>query len=377
MNKKNQHIHEFLIKQKSQGKLPKVTVFLRIDGPGSSLDLRLWQQSFWKLTKPKDPSEDQSIQWSKGLPRTVGMTINIGTEIQAEPIEPGKLAVESVDFGFSYTFNKGTIPPMKETWLLRILETFDLDGVKFTIKNQDPALKSAGLGGSAAVTTGVCLLANKLCGSPFTPAQIIGMASMTEEDLGVSITGTQEQSCVLYGGIKDYIWFPWGIPGKDNFYGTSIRQDLLHKEDFEELHKRIDVYFCLQRFSADVNAKWKQEMQSRTGFHLHQKKCELAYQFREALRNKQWKEIAHPIEEYRKIRTQLCTDYMSEASQELFEIAKKHNAVIFPLGGGGGSVMVYSHEPHNLENIRKEVGKKFKRIEYKFEEQGHVFEHCE
>jgi len=368
-------VYEFLLKAKEENKLPKITVFLRIDGPGSSLDLRMWQQSFWKIVNvPEQPLQDEELSWSKNLPRTVGLSIAVGIEIFASPIQKGKLSVESVDYGFCYTFDKGSIPPMKENWLLRIMEVFDLDGVKFTIKNQNPALKSAGLGGSAAVTTGVCLLANQLSGNLFSKSQLIGMASMMEQDLGVSITGTQEQSCVVYGGVRDYVWFPFGIPGKDNFYGTSINQVLVSPKDYSDVENRIDLYFCLQRHSADVNAKWMTELQQAGGFKLHAKKPLLAYQYREALRNKDWVSLAKSIEQYREIRTQLCSGYMSEASHEIHQICKEHMAVCFPLGGGGGSVMVFAPDPDNLKKMREKLSSKFQRIPYRLSEVGHIFE---
>jgi|ETNmetMinimDraft_2_1059921.scaffolds.fasta_scaffold06027_3 D-glycero-alpha-D-manno-heptose-7-phosphate kinase len=368
-------LSEKLTQAKLEGKLPKITVFNRIDGPGSSLDLRLFQQIFWKLKEiPENYHEDPSMLWSKGIPRTVGISIDVGTEIIAEPLEKGKIGVESKDFNFLYEYEKNTVPPIKENWLLRVMEVFNLSGVKFIIKNNNPNLKSAGLGGSAAVTTGVALLANKLTGNKLTPHQIVGMASMMEEDLGVSITGTQEQSCAVFGGVRDYIWFPWGIPGKEGFYGTSIRQELLKPEEYQELRDRIDIYFCLQRQSTDVNQVWMDQLKTPNGMKLHERKLDLAYQFREAIRTKQWENMIEPINQYRDIRTQLCLQYMSDEALEIYLLSKKHNAVCFPLGGGGGSVMVFSPNPENLKAFRKDLNEKFMYIDYNIIPEGHKFE---
>jgi len=65
---------------------------------------------------------------------------------------------------------------------------------------------------------------------------------------------------------------------------------------------------------------------------------------------------------------------MSEASHEIHTICQQYNAVCFPLGGGGGSVMVYSPDPEKLLAIREILSKKFKLIPYKISEQGHRFE---
>ncbi|MBI3032898.1 GHMP kinase [Candidatus Woesearchaeota archaeon] len=374
------NIHEKLVQAKEQNKLPQITVFNRIDGPGSSLDLRLFQETFWKFTPlPKDLTEDPSRIWSASLPRTIGMSINIGTDIIATPIDQGKLGVESLDFGFSFTFDKDAIPPKKEYWLLKLMQAFDLDGVKFTIRNKFPELKSAGLGGSAALTTGVCLLANKLKGNIFSMPQIIGMASLVEEDLGVSITGTQEQSCAVYGGIRDYIWFPWGLPlpGQQSLYGTSLQQELLNPSEYQELREHIDVYFTAERHSSDVNSKWVAELKTTNGYLLHKQKCHLAYEFREAIRTKNWKALAQPIEEYRKIRTQLCSYYMSDSHNELKAVIQQHNAVCFPMGGGGGSVLVYAENPQDLKNLRPVLCQKFRYLDFEFIPYGHAFQNAE
>lgn len=374
------NLHEKLVRAKEQHKLPQITVFNRIDGPGSSLDLRLFQETFWKFTPlPKDLNEDPSRIWSASLPRTIGMSINIGTEIIATPIDQGKLGVESLDFGFSFTFDKNAIPPKKEYWLLKLMQAFDLDGVKFTIRNKFPELKSAGLGGSAALTTGVCLLANKLKGNIFSMPQLIGMASLIEEDLGVSITGTQEQSCAVYGGIRDYIWFPWGLPlpGQQNLYGTSLQQELLNPSEYSELREHMDVYFTAERHSSDVNSKWVAELKTTNGYLLHKQKCNLAYEFREAIRTKNWKALGQPIEEYRKIRTQLCSYYMSDAHNELKSVIQQHNAVCFPMGGGGGSVLVYAENPQDLKELRPILCQKFRYLDFEFIPYGHAFQNTE
>lgn len=372
------HIHALLVKAKEAGKLPSIKVFNRIDGPGSSLDLRMFQQAFWRLTDiPKNPHADPAREWSNGLPRTVGISISVGTEIVAVPIEPGKLGVESIDFGFSYIYSKEAIPPTRENWLLRIMDTFNLDGVKFVIKNERPELKSAGLGGSAAVTTGVCLLANKLTGSCFSNHQIIGMASMIEHDLGVSITGTQEQSAAVFGGIRDYLWFPWGVPGEENFYGTSLRQELLTPADYPDIRSRMDIYFTQERFSADTNAKWHDELRKVNGFKLHKKKCELAYNFREAVRNKHWHAMVDAINEYRNIRVQLCASYMVESHKKLQAMAERHHCTTFPLGAGGGSVLVFSPNPESLAKMRSEAMEEFNYVDYEIMANGHVFQNIE
>ena len=64
------------------GKTPTIKAYNRIDGPGSSLDLREFQQAFWTLPNRPDPG-DKAGNWTQSLPRTVAMTIDVGTRVIA------------------------------------------------------------------------------------------------------------------------------------------------------------------------------------------------------------------------------------------------------------------------------------------------------
>lgn len=368
-----------LKKAEKAEKVPSIVAYNRVDGPGSSLDLREWQMSLWNadfdLTKLNNDF-DPTMSWSRNLPRTVGITIDVGTLIEAYPLEKGKIGVKSVDFDFEHILEKGKIPRKKEYWLNKIIETFGIDGVLFKLKNLRPELKSAGLGGSATATTGVTMLANELAGRTFNEHQIIGLSSFIEQDYGVSITGTQEQSNVVFGGVVDYLWFPFGIPGQDNFYGASIRTKLLAKEEYKELEDRMALYFIGKRSSTDVNSRWRKKLEEEEGFAQHSKKLSIAYDFRENIRNKYWNPVKDNILDYQKIRTELCLAYMN-GCQKIEDICKEYDSVSFPLGaGGGGSVMIYSPNPENLKKMRKELGK-YHRIEYKILPKGHKLQNIE
>lgn len=381
------NLTNILKESKKAEKVPSVIAYNRIDGPGSSLDLREWQMSLWKadfdLKKLKqylnNPNSDPKMYWSHNLPRTIGITIDAGTLIEAYPLDKGCIGVESVDFNFKYIEKKGKIPPKKEYWLLKVMESMGIEGVLFKLQNLRPELKSAGLGGSATVTTGVAILANELAGKILNEEQIIGLASLIEQDFGISITGTQEQSNVIFGGVTDYLWFPFGIPRKDGFYGSSIRTKLLEEKEYKELEDRIALYFVGERSSTDVNSEWRKKLQDEEGFALHSKKPSVAYKFRENIRTKNWQAIKYDILEYQKIRTELCHAYMNGA-QKIEDICKNHEAVSFPLGaGGGGSVMIYSAYPPQLKTVQKEIEKlgKYLRIDYKILFKGHELKNME
>lgn len=358
---------------KRQG-LPGVVAYNRIDGPGSSLDLREFQQALWSLPPiPEDIQADPAMEWTRTLPRTIGITIDTGTKIEAHPFEPDKIGVRSIEYGTEVIAKPGEVLPIKENWLLKIVELFGLTGVMFVLHNLRPGIQSSGLGGSATATTGVCLLANELAGRPFSQSQLVPMASLIEQDFGVSITGTQEQSNVIFGGVTDYVWFPWGIPGRPKTgYGTSLRSELVQPEDYCEMEQRMVIFHSgLKRASTDVNSVWMDALSTSDGYRLHRMKPEIAYRFREGLRLRKWDEVLETIKEYQEVRTRLCLEYM-EGATEIRGFAEDRGCAAFPLGaGGGGGVLVFGPEPDSLCKLREDLQDTYREISFKIKAKGH------
>ena len=367
-------LHDLLVSASERSAIPTVINYNRIDGPGSSLDLREFQQALWSMPEIPDNMEgDPAMGWTRLLPRTVGITIDIGTKVEAHPFKQGYIGVKSIDYGIEVEGKPGAIPPRKENWMLKVLDLFGLKGVKFVLKNLYEDTKSAGLGGSSTAITGVCILANELAGCPMSPTQLISLSSRMEQDLGVSITGTQEQSNVLYGGVTDYIWFPWGIPRRpETGYGESIRTELVPPRRYGELEERMAIYHTgKQRASMDVNSVWRDALMTAEGYKLHSLKLELAYLFREGLRLGEWEQVHDSISKYCRIRTTLCSQYMS-GSKDLTRHAKANGCAVFPLGaGGGGAVFVFSPDPDGLEALGEEPGGSCRKIPFKIRSKGH------
>lgn len=363
-----------LEKRQEQNSLPSVIAYQRVDGPGSSLDLREFQQALWHLPKmPKDTKEDQALTWTRALPRTVAISIDTGTKVTAYPLDSNMIGLESLDFGYKLFSAPGEVLPTRENWLLKIMDAFSISGVKFVLQNLRHNIKSSGLGGSATAAIGVCILANELAGKPFSEIQLISMASRMEQDLGVSLVGTQEQSNVLFGGVTDYIWFPWGIPNQPNTnYGESIRTELIPPNDYPELESRMAIFHTGKtRQSAEVNLAWRNALTTSEGFALHKKKPQIAYEFREALRLRNWKQAVESIRKYREIRISLSANYMN-GTEEMLKVAKAAACEIFPLGaGGGGAVLVFADKPSYLEEFRQNINVKYDDIPFKIKSKGH------
>jgi len=358
-------------------KLPCVTAYNRIDGPGSSLDLREFQEAFWRIpTLPPPESDDEFAEWSRGLPRTVGITVGVGCQVTASPLNSGDVGVVSHDFGYSYTRKAGHVPYRRDLWLLKILDIFALSGVRFDISNLIPGIKSSGLGGSATAATAVALLANELRGRPFGPEQIVAMASLVEQDLGVSITGTQEQSNTVFGGVTDYVWFPWGMPGQCGGFGSSVRRSLLREADYKELDRRIRVYHTgSERSSTDVNSVWRKRLEDDEGYTLHRRQTELAHDFREGIRHQDWQQTAAAIAESRAARVALCPAYMTSKCWDIQSQCERHAAESFPLGaGGGGALLIFGTDPTLLSELDGILSPVYRRVPSEIRPHGHRFE---
>lgn len=352
---------------------PTVVAYNRIDGPGSSLDLREFQQALWALPAKSSCSPDPSAEWTRTLPRTVGITIDTGTRIQAMPLQRGLIGVRSIEYGTEVIAKPGEVVPVKENWLVKILDIFRLSGVMFVLQNLHAGIQSAGLGGSATATTGVCILANELAGRPFSAIQLISLASRLEQDFGVSITGTQEQSNVVFGGVVDYVWFPWGLPGSpESGYGSSLRFELLVPDEYHELESRLAIFHSGHtRPSADVNAVWRSALYNSEGYDLHSRKLELAYLFREGLRLHNWSQVFESIETYREIRTRLCPAYM-DGSTEILGRSEALGCTAFPLGaGGGGGVLVFAPDPAGLQSLKQDLRPVYREIQFRIRAKGH------
>ncbi|MCX5748653.1 MAG: GHMP kinase [Candidatus Saganbacteria bacterium] len=373
-------VHNRLADAEKRGKLPSVTGFHRIDGPGSGLNMPLVQRTYFSFREvPGRLDRDPSWKWSKGLPRTVDFTINTGTKITAYPFKPGKLAIESMDYpDLRHVEGKtGQIPPVKRNWLLKIMETFGLNGVMMTIENTDERTMSGGLGGSATVSTSVAILAAHLAGIALSKAQTVSLASVYENDLGVSLTGTQEQWNVVRGGIADHVWFPFGRPGLGTGYGDAVVRTLLQPAQYGDVRPHMAlIHSGRMHASKAVNREWLRKIKTAAGYRDYAGLLPLAYDFAEAVRTRDWGKASELIEKYRAIRTTLCREYMS-GSEWLYEIASRNKTVIFPLGAGGGGVCLnFGETPGAVESTVAEVRAidPGRIIDFDLREKGHILE---
>ncbi len=372
-------LRERLQAARERGETPAIVARHRIDGPGSTLDMREFQQGLWRAPVwPHDPHSDPTAAWSAELPRTICLTIDTGTRVEARPYETGMIAVQSSEYGTEVVGRAGQVAAIRENWLIKAIDAFGLSGVAFHLESLRTGLLSAGLGGSATAMTGVCLLANRLAGDPMDGPQIVGLASRLEQDLGTSLTGTQEQSNVVWGGVVDYLWLPWGMPGEPRQgLGTSVRYELATPDRYESLAERIALFHTGKtRFSSTVNETWCGMLRDEESFPRLTELPAHAYEYREGLRLGDWARVLEGIRGFRQVRVDLVPPYMAGA-EVLAESAADLGAEAFPLGaGGGGSVLVFAPDPAVLETLRANVAGTYEEIPFRLMPKGHEFRNC-
>ena len=361
------------------GEVPAIVAHHRIDGPGATLDMREFQQALWSAPDwPGDPYVDESAAWTRRLPRTVCLTIDTGTRVVARAFEPGRLCVRSAEHATEVSGDAGLIAAHKDNWLLKALDAFGLSGAAFELESLRPGLLSAGLGGSATAMTAVCLLANRLAGDPMDGYQVVALAARLENDLGNSLTGTQEQSNVVWGGVRDYVWLPWGMPGEPRQgLGTSLQYELLGPEAYQDVraHMMI-VHTGMTRFSATVNQEWADTLRREDAFPALTRLPGWTYEYREGLRTTDWARVCESLRGFREIRERLVPAYMAGA-EALADFVRVAGGEAFPLGaGGGGSCLVVAADPAVLSAVRDGLPAGLREIEFALLERGHRFEHC-
>jgi D-glycero-alpha-D-manno-heptose-7-phosphate kinase len=359
------------------GECPAVVARHRIDGPGATVDLREFQQGLWTAPRwPTDALADAAAAWTARLPRTVCLTIDSGTRVVARPYEPGRLCIRSLDYGTETTGRSGMIPATSDRWLLKAVDAFGLAGVAFELSSLRPGLLSSGLGGSATAMTAVCLLANRLAGDPMDSAQIVGLASRLENDLGNSLTGTQEQWNVVRGGVVDYVWLPWGMPGEPRQgLGTCVQYRLVPPDGYAELEARMALFHTGKtRSSADVNRRWVAMLRDDAAFERLMELPGLTYEYREGLRTSDWERVLGSLRDFRRLRAELVPEFMAGADA-LVDLAAARGAEAFPLGaGGGGSCLVFGADPGVVERVRDVSG--LDEIPFRLVERGHALVNC-
>ena len=337
--------------------LPEVHLYPRSDGPGSSQDLPQFAAMGHRLPISQVNSEDPCWGWSQGCLRTPGACID-GAPIvfRALPTED-PLATEyySPDFHQAPLKLKELVPGRSEYFVNNILLQFGLSGVRIEADPMPAIYRGTGLGGSNLAHLAAMILGSALSGLDLTQGQIYISATQLENQFGVhgnelgeisygvSLTGGQEALAALQGGFYDNVHLPW-------FNGpfSVVSRPLLEVKDYPEVQQHMLLVNVGRRREAGVTSSainniWMSRWRDSDGAKVHAAKPLLAYRAAEALRLKDWGLYARLVGEYRRLRAELCNDYVN-GQEELAAFCLDLGAEYFPLGAGTGTCMLVAED---------------------------------
>ena len=375
---------------------PTIKLFPRSDGPGSSHDLLPFAAMGHRFPVTEPNFSDLAWAWSRDCLRTPGACLD-GEPIvfRACPAEdPEATEYYAPDFHEQPLAVRGEVPGRAELFVNNILHQFGLKGVRIEAAPMPAVYRGTGLGGSNLAHMAAMIFASALSGAGLDLGQIFIGATLLENffgvkaessghvSFGVSVTGGQESLTALQGGFYDNVHTP--------FYRgpfSVVSRELLPATDYAEVQRHmLLVNVGVSRKdgvnSSLINNRWMAQWRTPEGTALHMRKTAIAYRAAEALRLKGWRDYAAAIKEYREVRVQLCSDYIS-GQLELQQHCQELEAEYFPLGAGTGTCLVVSHHADSIGEISRRIhstpGTESARsvIPFKVREEGAEFLHFE
>jgi hypothetical protein len=344
---------------------PQIDVFPRSDGPGSSLDLPQFAAMGLRIWHGPSVLNDPRWTWSRGSLRT------IGTCLDGEPIRFRAVPADSEhraeyfarDFHDTPVATGEVVSGVPEHFVNNVLVQFGLIGVRIEAERMPTVYRGTGLGGSNLAHAAALIFASSLSGVDLSLSQIYAWGTALENNFGVthlrtgaisygvSMTGGQEMLAAFQGGVFDNVHLPFALGPH-----SVLSRELVAPSAYNDLENHLAIVNLGRRRqkgvkSSDVNSEWMSAWAVPQSAALHLAKAELAYRAAEALRIGDFDTYSQVTKKYREIRTQLCARYIAGQS-ELAHLCEKHQAEYFPVGAGGGTCLVCSHDPGAIREIR-------------------------
>ncbi len=345
-------------------RMPEVHLFPRADGPGSSQDLPQFAAMGHRLPSAAVDYSDPYWTWSKGCLRTPGACIDAEPIIFRATPADDPLATEyfAPDFHDRPLQQRHLVPGRSEYFVNNILLQFDLHGVRIEAETMPALYRGTGLGGSNLAHLAAMLLGSALSGVDLSQGQIFITATQLENQFGVqqntlgevsygvSLTGGQESLAALQGGLYDNVHLPW-------FNGpfSVVSRPLLLPQNYTAARDHMLLVNVGRRradgvTSSGINNIWMSRWRDPKGAAVHAEKPLLAYRAAEALRQQDWGLYAHLVADYRRLRAQLCEDYLS-GQEELAELCHETGTEYFPLGAGTGTCLVVGENTGAIREV--------------------------
>lgn len=269
-----------------------------IDGPGSSLDLPVFQKLL--TTQGGDISDIAS---------TPTIASEFGVKIRFEKADdPEIIEYIAEDYGVSkivrgkVELNEYGQTDMGNFPAFVFSNIFGLKGVRIICEQISPMAQAGGMESSNVFTTAILVAANMLTGANLTEADIFSLAVKLENDEFDGGTGGQGHLCCLTGGAYQHVWTS-GLLNDEGGQEALCEHTLLVQAGKEYKNGNAAV----NRTASLTNNIWTLllEDSDEIGYALHAKKPRLTAEFTKALQDKDFETATAIVKEYVEIRNKL------------------------------------------------------------------------
>jgi D-glycero-alpha-D-manno-heptose-7-phosphate kinase len=217
-----------------------------------------------------------------------------------------------------------------------IASHFGLHGLAISIESEFPP--RSGLGGSGALAVAVIGALNEARVRQgyrrLSKQEIVLLAQRIENDLGLSLTGLQDQAAAAYGGVNRWIWH----------YSRSSkpfsRHPLVSQNCLASLEEHIVVAFTgVEHDSSDINRLWLEDFLQGGDRHIWYEILSLTDEFASAISVGDWRKAATLLSRENDLRVSITPGMVPDYTHHLLEEAKSLACgARFSGAGGGGCV---------------------------------------
>lgn len=272
---------------------------------------------------------------------TVNVAIDIYTHAVIEPLEQGRVSLDSKDLGLQKDY-KNLTEALADTDPRMVLLQTQLrywkppQGFKLTTQSESPV--GGGLGGSSSLTISIMKAFARFCGRSFSSAhELVHIAHNIEAEILNTPTGTQDYYPAVSGGLNIL---------KFNFEG--IQQETLQVEESPLAQHFLLVYTGKAHHSGLNNfevLKGAIARDQKTMTALRDLKV-IAEATEKVVRDQRWSELPGLFQKEFEARVRLAPAFSCPEIEKLRELSLHNGAQAVKIcgAGGGGCVLVWTPE---------------------------------
>lgn len=272
--------------------------------------------------------------WFAGYGRVFNIGVYPYVEVQVEIYppgsHPGNIIIFAENFGERYT----RVPspnwdrhPLLEAAIERMHIPEELS-IQVTIYSRAPA--GASTGTSASVSVALIGALDRLTPGHLTPHEVAYLAHSVETEMLKQQSGIQDQLCAAYGGINYIEMF--------DYPHASISPIRVPDALWWELEQRLElIYLGKSHHSSDVHERVIRGLENAgPEAKLLEPLRKTAEASRNALYAGDFAAFGRAMIENTAAQRALHPDLVSEAAQQVIEIARAHGASGWKVNGAGG-----------------------------------------